>query len=315
MIRRTVGAALWLVLTATSGVAIGRIIGLERSIGRFYALVTLLPWLLLPAWAVLAVGVATRRRAAAVVALVLVGLHVAWVVPDLRGEGRRRDPRPDDLVLVTVNAQRGNGDAGALGARLAAVRADAVVVTELTPEIAAALDLALPSSTYPGRALHPEDGFFGAGIYTKAELSDRSLVLVDGRPTPMVRFEHGGRPLTLVAVHTIQPLADLLGLQRGLDDLAALRDDAPADGFVLAGDFNATRQHRPFRRLLERTGLRDAHAAAGRGLARTWPAGTRVPPFALLDHVVVSDDIVVVDVRELDAPGSDHRAVIARLGV
>jgi endonuclease/exonuclease/phosphatase (EEP) superfamily protein YafD len=115
----------------------------------------------------------------------------------------------------------------------------------------------------------------------------------------------------LIVVHTLQPLANLDVLRSQLRELKSLaaRTRGP---LVLAGDFNATRQHRPFRQLLDGP-LRDAHLARGRGFARSWPADRALPPFALLDHVVVSPHFTVLDAFEADIPGSDHRAVGARL--
>ncbi len=88
--------------------------------------------------------------------------------------------------------------------------------------------------------------------------------------------------------------------------------DQPA---VVLGDFNADRDHAPFRGLLD-TGLRDAHDERGRGLARTFPAGL---PVLQLDHVLVRDGsgarLVVRDVREVRLPGSDHKTVVADLAV
>lgn len=84
---------------------------------------------------------------------------------------------------------------------------------------------------------------------------------------------------------------------------------------VVAGDLNADRDHAAFRRLLD-AGLRDAHDERGQGLARTWPAGL---PVLHLDHVLVRDagevHLVPLEVREVDVPGSDHRAVVADLAV
>jgi endonuclease/exonuclease/phosphatase (EEP) superfamily protein YafD len=82
---------------------------------------------------------------------------------------------------------------------------------------------------------------------------------------------------------------------------------------ILAGDFNATRQHQALRELLE-TGFTDAHLATGRGWAATWPVGRRLPPFALIDHVLVSPDLAVASVDEVAISGSDHRAVVATIG-
>jgi endonuclease/exonuclease/phosphatase family metal-dependent hydrolase len=85
---------------------------------------------------------------------------------------------------------------------------------------------------------------------------------------------------------------------------------------VAAGDYNATLGHHPLRRFLARTGLRDAHTAAGRGRARTWPVGGHVlPPLGLIDRVAISDDLAVVDIAERMMPGSDHLAVITTLAI
>ena len=121
--------------------------------------------------------------------------------------------------------------------------------------------------------------------------------------------------MRLLAEHTLPPLsvfetlwrtafADLTREVRGLG--------VPA---VALGDFDAERDHAPFRELLA-TGLRDAHDERGRGLARTFPAWL---PVLHLDHVLVRDGaeqrLVVRDVREVGLPGSDHRTVVADLAV
>jgi endonuclease/exonuclease/phosphatase family metal-dependent hydrolase len=44
------------------------------------------------------------------------------------------------------------------------------------------------------------------------------------------------------------------------------------------------------------------------------PAACRLPPFALIDHVLVSRDLAVASVDEVAISGSDHRAVVATIG-
>jgi endonuclease/exonuclease/phosphatase family metal-dependent hydrolase len=45
----------------------------------------------------------------------------------------------------------------------------------------------------------------------------------------------------------------------------------------------------------------------------TWPAHRFHPPLMRLDHVVVSTGFGVRDVDVVEIPGTDHRAVVARL--
>ena len=82
---------------------------------------------------------------------------------------------------------------------------------------------------------------------------------------------------------------------------------------MTAGDFNATRYHPSFRRLLS-DGMRDAHERRGRGWAATWPRNRRLlPPLMRLDHVLVSHGVEVRSIREGLGRGSDHRPIIADL--
>ncbi|MCK2220155.1 hypothetical protein MF672_041115 [Actinomadura sp. ATCC 31491] len=81
---------------------------------------------------------------------------------------------------------------------------------------------------------------------------------------------------------------------------------------VLAGDFNASLDHRAFRELLER-GYVDAAAQAGKGLVPTWPNFRPVPPIIAIDHVLADERVAVNEVEFADVPGTDHRAVFAEL--
>ncbi len=82
---------------------------------------------------------------------------------------------------------------------------------------------------------------------------------------------------------------------------------------ILAGDFNATRDHQPFRQLLN-TGWTDVHEVKGCGFDATWPSDGRLPlPVMRLDHVLVTDHFEVLDVRLGTPGGSDHLPVITTL--
>jgi len=90
---------------------------------------------------------------------------------------------------------------------------------------------------------------------------------------------------------------------------------AQADGpQIVAGDFNASRDHRPFRDILA-AGFADSADIARRRPwpGFTWPADRRWPPLMRLDHILVSPGIRVSEARTVKIPGTDHRAVLAVL--
>lgn len=311
---RVVTGLAWTAAAVLAGFALLRLGRVTEHLPRLFAVESLTIWLLLPASGVLLVALVLRRRVLAVVAVMLVLTLLAWTAPDIRWWPREQDRGHGPTIrLVTANVLVRNGRTADVAATLGALRPDVLVILELSPALARALEDAPALAHLSHRLvdLHDGAGAFGSAILSRYPLADEDVGRFGGFPLLSATVGTPGRPTTLYAVHTLQPLAGLGVLQRQLDELGR-RADATGGPLIMAGDFNATRQHRPFRQLLDH-GLRDAHLQRGRGLARTWPMDKPGPPFALLDHVLVSEELVVRDVAEATIPGSDHGAVVAEL--
>jgi endonuclease/exonuclease/phosphatase family metal-dependent hydrolase len=83
---------------------------------------------------------------------------------------------------------------------------------------------------------------------------------------------------------------------------------------VVAGDFNATRDHGPFRELLAAGFLDCADASQNRSWPGfTWPASGRALPVLRLDHVLVSRTATVPMTRTIRVPRTDHHGVLAAI--
>lgn len=122
---------------------------------------------------------------------------------------------------------------------------------------------------------------------------------------------------TIIAVHPIAPSVGRM--QRWRDDVYAVTDvcralpggDRIGERLVMAGDFNATRDHRAMRDL---GGCVDAASESGTGAVATWPTSFPALAGAAIDHILVEDAAWRVVASEVvDVGGSDHRGVIARL--
>ena len=85
---------------------------------------------------------------------------------------------------------------------------------------------------------------------------------------------------------------------------------AAGDLHVIAGDFNATVDHRLFRAVLDR-GYSDAGYSTGNGLVWTWTIGrmTRL----VIDHVLAPPSVAVDSYEVRSLPGSDHKSVSVTL--
>jgi endonuclease/exonuclease/phosphatase (EEP) superfamily protein YafD len=244
--------------------------------------------------------------------VVLVAVLLTWAAPELRWWSDGPELAGPSYVVATSNIA---GDHHALDESaevVTAIEADVLTVVELTPDARAALADAGVAERYPYRTEDPQHGAFGSGIYSRHPILDADVLDLAGARMARAVVDLPSGPTTVIAVHTMQPLTNLDDLRA---QVASLRDVVEStDGpVILAGDFNATRAHQPFRSLLE-AGLADAHLATGSALSASWPVGVRVPPFALIDHVLVSDQLAVAEVREVDVPASDHRALVAVVG-
>lgn len=86
----------------------------------------------------------------------------------------------------------------------------------------------------------------------------------------------------------------------------------PPAGLIVAGDFNATRDHAPLRNL---GGCISAGEQAGIGGLATWPSSTGTTLLgATIDHIFVDGTVWEgKGGRIITIPGTDHRAVVVQL--
>lgn len=299
-------------LTALVGI---RALGVER--GTLLVLVVgALPLTLLPAYVVLAVAGLQRRRWLAGSAGILVLAHLFVVAPALGAttlpEGTAAAP---GLRVVTANLYVRNPVPQQAGQSLRRLRPDVLVVPELDERGLAGLRAAGLLDDLPFSVVRLGERQETVGVFSRLPLRDVTTRTVGGRELPRATVTVGGAAVRLLAVHPLPPISVYASQwRRALRDLATETGalELPA---VVAGDFNADRDHALFRRLLD-TGLRDAHDERGRGLARTWPASS---PVLHLDHVLVRDGpgvrVLTRDVAEVELPGSDHLAVVADLAI
>ncbi|AEN08694.1 MULTISPECIES: endonuclease/exonuclease/phosphatase family protein [unclassified Streptomyces] len=259
------------------------------------------------------VAVPTLRSwwAVAVVAA-LVAAQVALLMPRFVAESRYVPPGSVQLRVATVNTDGGRVDPHALVDLVRTGRIDVLAVEQTPSRGSDALDRAGLGALMPYRELHPE---YDSSIYSRHPLSHAGTTRIDTAwPQTTAQVTVGGRRVELVAVHTYYPLGDP---KRWTRDMAALTSLAGRSGpdTVFLGDFNASLDHTPMRRLLA-AGLTDTHDALGRGWARTWPVGhALVPPLIQLDHVLYGSGLTGVSVAERTLPGTDHRAVVAVLAL
>ncbi|GGH98762.1 hypothetical protein GCM10007170_32040 [Arthrobacter liuii] len=255
-------------------------------------------------------------------AVSLLACQAFWLFPvDVREPAAEVAGPRVSLVAMSINAELGGADAAGIVALVREERVDLLAVEEYTPELARKLTAAGLDGLFPHRVAHARDGAGGTAIYSSYNLAETGVLPNTQFTMPVARLDLGdgsGSSLRVVAVHALAPVGD--GLDQWRKDLATVaRADNGSGPLLLAGDFNATYDHREFRALLAGTGgsrtMVDVAASLGSRLVPTWPMrGYRLPGIAL-DHLVTSPDITGSGYSVHRVERTDHAAVVATLTI
>lgn len=250
-----------------------------------------------------------RRWVGAGVVVSLLGavFHVVLLVPAYVGDHPTGRP---DLVVVNLNLKKGHASAVDAVALVRRQGAGLLVLEEVTPDELGRLHAAGVTRALPYEAGSAGAGGAGTVVFSKYPLSE----------VAKVPLQHDGyrlavaapTPFWLVAVHVAQPL---VGPGNWRSDWSVLDQVVPAlrgRPVLLVGDFNSTLDHRPMRNLLG-DGFADAAGTANSGRQPTWPS-TGLGLIAI-DHVLSADGYRAISTSTYRVPGSDHRALVARLKV
>jgi len=316
--RSTGAGRYWLIWAAVIPIALWavvRLLGLDSDSGfPLVPLIAYTPYIAAAALLVMGVAVALGNWAAAVLATAATACLIAVVAPRAAGDGDAFPAGAEELRVLSANVRRGTADAGALVALVRRLKPDVLSVQELTPGFARRLDVVGIARVLPHVLLSAQQDAGGGGLYSRLPM--RALP-----PLPLHVFHmrraalrlSNGDTVRMVEVHPYAPTRGDIDVWR-----ASLGTLPPADPsgppWVLAGDFNSTLDFVDLRDLLD-TGYRDAGEVTGRGLEATWPQGEIFPPPVTIDHVFADKRIAIVDYAVEGLPGSDHRAIFARLAI
>lgn len=262
-----------------------------------------------------AVGVAAGVVAAAAVAVLAPRLRTATPPPPELLDGR--------LTVVLANLYLDNAEPDDAVDQLLHREPDVIVMTELTDDLLATFDRRA-AGRYP-RRVHPEplEGEYEPGIFVADHVEVHDLAIVEDGPLRSVEavVDVAGRALRIVTVHPEAP-TDRSAFRRWRSQLAALRRllDASDGPTIALGDLNAGTLQVPYEDVTRRTRFRDAHDLLGVSLRPSWGIAPALPRWvptlvARLDHLLVSPEVVVTSLDDLDPVGSDHRPFVAEIAL
>ena len=250
-----------------------------------------------------------REGRHAIVLLVAAALNASFVIPWYADAAT--DIGASEFKVLNANVHANNGAHEKLLDLIATEQPDLVVLQEVTPEWAESLQHLV--ADYPHRLVEPRVDAFGIALLSRFPLT--STVSVDSgpqsRPTLVVTVSVGDGEITVIGTHPTMPLPQSRYEARNaqLEQIGKLLQRAQ-NPRILIGDLNASLWDLHYESLENRTWLRNARK--GFGVVPTWPTFL---PFAMIpiDHVLVSEDIGVVDIRTGPRIGSDHLPLVVTL--
>jgi endonuclease/exonuclease/phosphatase family metal-dependent hydrolase len=293
-----------------------RLFGIDGN-GYAAALLALTPYVTGVGVLIALITLAARRWFIGALVLIIAVILAASLLPRAMP-----DPQPTargpQLRVLSANLLLGRADAATVVQLVRDGQVDVLSLQELTPEAVTALDQAGLGTELPFRVFQPSPGVTGSGLAARFPLRElpppESGVEPSTSAQPAALVDLPGRAdVQVVAVHTWPPVTGAneatAAWRRELTGLP--KADREATPRILIGDFNATFDHVGFRDLLN-SGYADAADERGDGFTPTWPGGFWPPPVTI-DHVLVDSRMAVEHYEVFTIPGSDHRAVYARV--
>ena len=233
------------------------------------------------------------------------GLTVAFPYRDNTASAGETPP----IVAVQLNLSFRNTAPEAVAAFIRREHADVVTLQEVTRKTGRVMELL--KEDYPSQVLCPFSGVGGVAVLSRLPKAPGGAQgCVEGKGMAWMRVMAGGRPVSVASLHLHWPYPFRQGDQIGRLEKYLKRIPRPV---ILAGDFNSA----PWSHAVDRiAGATDTTVTGGLRFSFDIRFSSWTPPIAMpIDHILLPDGIVPLDVRLGPGPGSDHLSIVAKLAL
>jgi endonuclease/exonuclease/phosphatase (EEP) superfamily protein YafD len=249
---------------------------------------------------------------ALIIGLISAGKIFVTYLPETE---KRKAMNASEIKIVQFNVLHANRELDKAAEWILKSNADILVFQEVKPRIVTGF--AKLKEKYPNYIASPREDAFGAMVMSRLKIlnAERKEVLGGVVHYTEVSFElANGEILKLYELHTLPPVGTEHFEERN-SELAYIAKIIAADrapNKVLVGDFNITPYSTYFSQLKSESGLKNSMQSFAT-LHGTWPSDFpaifRIP----IDHLLVTENIGILD--KLIGPdlGSDHLPIVTNL--
>ena len=223
--------------------------------------------------------------------------------------GKKVSAEPADVRLYVHNLYYQNDDVDRALAEIARHDPDINFLMEYSETIQAQIESAF--AAYPYRLVEPSRFTMGLALFSRIPIEAAAVKRSSETRIPVfeLRFRFEEQGFSFVGGHPWPPIGRWGQFHR--EQTAAITAVAAeaAHPLIVAGDFNASPWSFALRDLMRQAAVEDAKK--GFGLRKSW----QIHPLLKLplDHVMVSNDIEVLNVQHGNRGGSDHDPLIIDL--
>ena len=218
----------------------------------------------------------------------------------------------ESFTIFSHNVLWGSGNSKQVAEEIDTYNPDILVFQEASEKFLNELSGYLESNSYEYKRNGTIDlGRVSPTIWSKYSLLEFEQSRFGAAPIFEAKVDSPFGAFVLHGIHTSAPTTKLAaGFWNEQFDL--LEEFSTAEPALMVGDFNATKDHKQFRQLLDR-GWEDSHDKKGCGIDNTWSLKTYLPSMLRLDHVLHTEHFRTNSVVVGKANNSDHNSVIVEL--
>lgn len=229
--------------------------------------------------------------------------------------GVESEPLPYTLSIVSLNVEYGSADVGEI-ADLVTEGTDVLAFQEYTEGFATELAETGLLEEFPHRVGTARAGAAGTVLLSRTPLELVAQAEGTVFDNIIATTEVAGTTWHIGSIHTAPPQMGADAWERDAEIVGELAAPFAAENLVLIGDFNAIEQHHTMRRLTADGALRfpTAPYEPAARWSPTWPTGSAIPPFARIDHALVSAGTSSWRPTAVAVPGTDHKALLLHVG-
>jgi len=252
-----------------------------------------------------------RRRTAAFFAICLIAN--SWIIaPHIWSGNRIDEPKGNTKRILIFNVRSSNEKCDEVLTFVKENEPDIFVAMEVNQRWLDRIQQRL-AEQLPHQHSVPREDNFGIAVFSRLPFDEIEVQRYGLEQLPSLNgvFSINEKKINLIATHPLPPIRVHRAESRNQQLVQAATDLDPSLSRIMAGDFNLTPWSPHFSDILKRGGL----ISSAKGIQPTWYVFPTWLGGLMIDHVLMSPDIRVLDYRVGPNLGSDHRPVIVDFDV